>query len=144
MKRWQRILLEIFGPPGLAGSIILVAVACIAIWEHWQLTGEIRLPMDNAGAWILSVMVGAYILAGIPSLIYAGVMEWRFARGLRPGSGAAIAWSTGLGGICGAGVIGALFRGAGDGWVMPAFAIIGLIVGAIVGLIVRWNKRAGS
>lgn len=137
MKRWQRIALQILAPPALGGAIALIAIGCIAVWEHWQKTGTWRVPIQDAGVWFLFAMIWAYVLAIIPSAIYAALMEWRFARGLRPGSLAAIIWSSGLGGISGFAIIAVIFRGPGDGWIFAAFTLLGLVVGVIVGVLVR-------
>lgn len=145
MKRWQRILFEIFGPPALGGALSLVAMWCIAIWEKWPLTGTLQFPAaSDVGLWIVIVMAMAFMFAGVPSVIFAVVMEWRFSRELRPESGAAVVWASGLGGICGAAIILAVVPWLGNGWILPAFSILGFVVGAIVGMLIRWRARASA
>lgn len=144
MRRWQRILLEILGPPGLGGAITLAAIAVSAVWAHWQQTGEFRFPVAEAGPWIITVLAGAYIFTIVPSLLYTALMEWRFSRGLRPGSGAAITWSSAAGGLNGWLIIVVIFHGEGDEWIKPAFVVLGICVGVIMGLIIRWRTRADA
>ncbi len=50
---------------------------------------------------IVLAMLFSYFYAGIPTIVYTLMMEWRFARGLNPASRQMVRYSTMLGGIIG-------------------------------------------
>jgi hypothetical protein len=146
MKRWHRVAAEVLGPPLLA-AVILFGVVVLS-----ELSGVQR---SYGWAWAKSLLsylllyiVFAYLIAGIPSVIYALVMEWVFARGLNPTSACAVALSSALGALSGAAMIAVLHLmsdssqfGAEKWLVLAGFSALGLVVGAIMGVFVRWRTR---
>jgi hypothetical protein len=98
-------------------------------------------------SYLLLYLMSAYIIAGAPALLYAAFMEWRFARGLEPASWRAVGLAALSGLVAGVGMIGSmqLFFGADGGrteaWIYATFGTMGLLVGAIVGTIIRWLER---
>ena len=133
MRKSFRIATEIFLPPAVAAAIInLLFVAS---------PGSIRVK------GLLLVFGVAYFYALLPSVAYAAVMEFAFARGLSPRSLSSV-W---LSSICGAGagiVIGAVFPEPSVADMRSALwmALLGAIVGALTGvfllLCARGSKNA--
>lgn len=146
MKKWQRVLWEILGPAAIAATL-LIAVVVVSdfrspISENW--VGWVRSVFSY---WLLYLMVG-YVFAGIPSILYALVMEWRFARGLDPASGKSIILSASLGALSGAVIVIVMFlssgqknHGAEQGIMFAILTALGLAVGAILGGFICWRTR---
>ena len=141
MSRLKRFALHAVLPPLLGG--LLAGVALFA-------TGG-GVGAQDFLLGFLFVLVAAYAIAIGPSLIYAGLMEWAFHCGLRPGSAKAVGLSSGLG--CLVGSIPLL----GELWLRPQplqpgalaglwfFSAIGLVVGVGVEVLVtRWARPAAA
>jgi hypothetical protein len=137
--RRKRIALEVLGPPALGAALFLVCalgIAAVGPGAEWPTWPELKqLPV-----WVLTVLLFAYFFAGLPSLIYAAIMELAFARGLTPGGGPAIVVSAVLGLASGVGM--ALFLGWPHGRWDAALLLggVGFGVGLTIGLIVRWTR----
>ena len=86
------------------------------------------------------VLLFAYIFAGLPSLLYAAIMEWRFARGLNPDSWRAVAWSSGLGLASGLAIIGVASTGRAEFTAYAMFSGLGLAVGFLLGWFIKWRS----
>lgn len=86
------------------------------------------------------VLLFAYIFAGLPSLLYAAIMEWRFARGLNPNSWRAVAWSSGLGLASGLAIIGVASTGRAEFTAYAMFSELGLAVGFLLGWFIKWRS----
>jgi hypothetical protein len=135
MRKKMRMVFEIFAPP-------IIAVAGLLTWDGLS---SLRWPEWNVA---LVMLAYAYFFAGVPSVIYALMMEKAFAQGVPPGSWASVGRSTGLGLAAGAVI------GAGMGFLMSGFTlegmlgmtaifgaifmVIGLGVGLIMGLILKF------
>lgn len=146
MKRWKRSMMLALAPPGLGAVLLFVAVLisemAVGRWRmEWAFIGSL---FSYLGIYLFF----AYLIAGAPSLLYAAVMEWRFARGLNPRSWRAVWLSTGLGGAAGLGMIGAMLAisrpttGFTEWWIFGIFAGLGVVVGFVVGACVRGMGRA--
>lgn len=127
MTRRTRILLELLGPAPVA----TLTAALIAAFASPRALAD---PKFLGG--VLVVLGFAYVLAAIPSVLFALGMEFAFSRGLDPASWGAVLLAAGLGFLSGGG-IGWTFRG--DGW-LSALTPLGAFAGAIVGLLVRYRS----
>lgn len=124
MKRAQRIILEVFGPPLLAATIFEV-VALVGTREAEALK-----------LFPLFLFFG-YLVAGLPSLAFAGIMEFAFARGLEPTSKSAVLLAATLGMASGL-LIDMAMAGATTVRLSAAFfMILGLLVGGAIGLAIQ-------
>lgn len=134
--RRKRIALEVLGPPALGAfltSAILAVVALVDALEEGDYGHQLTQVAELA---ILAVMFG-YMLAGVQSILYALIMEWRFARGLDPRSWRSVGLSTVLGFASG-GVIVVIF-----GWPMEwlpwlYYGGTGTVVGFTLGVLIKW------
>lgn len=137
LTRAKRISLEIIGPPILGASLWVLSTMAGEIWARggeacsWEnLVGMIGL--------LAMTTVYACVFAGIPSLLYAVIMEWRFARGFDPSSWWSVGLSTLLGSASGCLIV--LFFGwprlmAPSMWIL--FGGIGTAVGFVLGLLIK-------
>lgn len=136
MTRPKRIALEILGPPLLGGGLVLVGWAVVALWNF--LTGATPIRWDpQALAWVLVVLIYAYALAGIPSILYALVMEWWFSRGLNPASWRAVGLSAFLGFLAGGGMISVLSGFHLESALLAFWGGLGSAVGFLLGLFIK-------
>lgn len=128
MKRRARITLEFLGPPLLAATILEV-VALVSVRE------VVALEL------FVLFLAFAYFVAGIPSLLFALLMELAFSRGLRPDGLRAVALAAVLGGASGL-PIDMVLAGALE--VRPRalfFVALGFVVGGLIGALVRvWSR----
>lgn len=126
MTRTSRVFVELLVPPLLGATPFLM----MAI-----LTGTLGL--------IPIILLVAYVMAGVPSVIFTAVLELAFWRGLDPRSWDAVLLGAGLGLASGLGIglIGGL-RGAADKAFY--FGVIGLLSGTGTALIVRWRSTAAA
>ena len=85
LTRAQRIMLEILAPTPLALLLLFGNFLAQGIWQ-----GRRPHPAGSDLLGLLFYLLYGYLIAGIPSLITAGVIEWRFARGLKPSSWRAV------------------------------------------------------
>jgi hypothetical protein len=122
MTRTTRVFIEIFAPP-LLGSSPFLFMAII--------TGTIAL--------IPVVLLVAYLVAIVPSMVFTGLMELAFWRGLDPRS----PWASYLAAFLGlsAGVaMGLAAGGPSAAEHASVLGLIGTLVGAATGLIVWWKS----
>jgi hypothetical protein len=127
VTRRRRILVELLGPPLVA--TLLSALVAIA-------RGRGEIP-DGFFGGALVVLAVAYVVAGIPSVLFTIVMEVAFAKGLDPSSWGTVPLAAGLGLLSGMGIVGFdPSYGAFEG-----LAIVGLSTGAILGLLVMAGSR---
>lgn len=133
MTRGKRIALELLGPPFL-GTVVLYAGSGVYAIVRWVQSGN--PPGWNPAIFgaILGVLVFAYPIAGIPSIVYTLAMEWRFARGLKPDTWRTVRYSAVLGFLSGA-AIGGVFRGNLS--VYLAMSGIGTVVGFVLGFLIK-------
>ncbi len=130
MRKPLRLILEFLGPAVIACGLVM-AFDCVNNW-HW--------PEWNVAAGLL---VYSYGFAVLPSLIYAGIMEGAFRRGMQGHSWATVGLSTLLGALAGTSisfVISIISRGSSvsDFAVITAvFVVIGVAVGLILGLLIK-------
>lgn len=140
MTHRKRIALELLGPP-LLGAVLF----CALPWAQraWISVRQGRPPgydphfFQNVGF----VLLLAYVLAGIPSIVYTLVMEWRFARGLDPKNWWTVALSALLGTIAG-GTIGISWD-AGR-WNLGAWILLGVTglgVGFLLGSLIKMLSK---
>jgi hypothetical protein len=123
MTRATRVSIELFAPPLLGSSpFLLMAI----------ITGTFAL--------VPVVLLVAYLVAIVPSLIFTGLMELAFWRGLDPRSPKAILLAGFLGLAAGVS-IGLAPRVPTAAEKAFLFGLIGLFVGATTALIV-WRKTA--
>lgn len=149
MKRWQRVALEVLGPPLLAAVILFAVVVLSELWAGHHSYGSAWA--KSLLGYLLVYLAFAYLIAGIPSVIYTLVMEWNFAHGLNPRSGRAVALSSLLGAVSGAAMIAVIHLisdsrpfGAEQWLVLAGFSALGLTVGAIIGGFTRWRTRVNE
>ena len=126
MSKHRRILVELLAPP------LLAAVALVAVSYKQETLAGILLGF-------VPLVMAAYVLGFIPSLLYTGAMELWFRSGLRVRFGllCTVLLSACLG--AGAGFLSAVF-GAGLGFseadrlhLLRLGAVIGLLIGFYVG-----------
>jgi hypothetical protein len=143
LTRGKRIAIELFGPPMMGVIIVLTIAEGHALWDFTQgnhrWLGHGRFLKD---IWILFLI--AYVFAGLQSIVYTLVMEWRFSAGLDPRGWRAVVWSTALGFLSGAAIV--AFYGWGrtdtlDGWLY--FGGLGTVVGCGMGLLVKLLSPTG-
>lgn len=140
MKRGVRIAIELLGPPAWG-------TALMAAWMVPTMLAETAHPRPwwedarQGAAVLFLVLVFAYVFAGLQSVVYTVVLEWRFSRGLDPRSWRAVGWSTGLGFLSGAAIIVVLGRGAGDVLAWLIWGGLGATVGFLNGALIRWLSR---
>ena len=134
MNKKNRMAMEILSPAMIAvGGILLWGGFTKGSWPAWN--------------EVCVFLVFAYGFATIPSLLYAAMMEKAFDRGLDPHSWATVRRSTWLGVVAGAaiGLMMAVCAGnfslatTGEIFVITGslFAGIGLVVGLILGLLIK-------
>ncbi len=130
MRRGHRIAVEVLGPPLLAATFLAV-IAMLGLRE----VGTLKLfPL---------FLVFGYLLAGLPSLAFAAIMELAFARGLDPCSPRSVLLSTALGAASGVPIDMLM---AGKPTARPNalfFVMLGLLTGFVMGLLIRrWSRPA--
>ncbi len=140
--RGKRIALEVLGPPFLGAILMTTVFAAMAVAEALE-KGEFRHRLEQVAQVTLMAVFVAYILAGIQSVLYALVMEWRFARGLDPRSWKSVGLSCTLGFLSGAVIV--LPMGWGrqllNPWLWLIYGGLGLLVGFALGLLIRRLSR---
>jgi len=124
MKRAQRVILEVFGPPALAATIFEI-VALVGAREVAALK---LFPM---------ILIFGYLVAGLPSLAFAGIMEFAFARGLEPTSKSAVLLAATLGMTSGLPIDMAMAGAMTVRSSAAFFMILGLLVGGAIGLAIQ-------
>lgn len=145
LTRAKRIALEVLGPAPLG---VVVMLGAMALWGTAKTLARgdalrIDFAQDVLGLWVWFVM--AYVVMGIPSVIFAGVMECAFARGLSPRSWWAVVLATSLGGIAGLAATSYAWANLATGWTaVAAFLATGLAVGFILGATIRWRSKPNA
>lgn len=131
--RRKRIAIELLGP-GLLGTMPILGTT---LWTTaiegglWKLNTEM---LQFVGV----VLLFGYAFAGVQSIAYAVIMEWRFSRGLDPRSWRMVGLSTVLGSASGAVII--LAMGKPNVTEAKAWLVLcswGLIVGFVLGLSIK-------
>jgi len=85
-------------------------------------------------------LLAAYVIAGIPSLLYALLLEWAFRAGVAPDSWASVALSALLGALAGVGMILVLNGSTAPGEAFIQVGGVGLITGLAMGIAIkRWS-----
>lgn len=126
MTRAARISIELLAPPLLGASpFLLMAI------------------VTGAFALIPVILLVAYLVAGLPSVVFALVLELAFWRGLEPRRPGAILLAGGLG-LC-AGIAIGLAPGAPTAAEKAApLGLVGLVAGVGTALIVRWRTTRAA
>ncbi|MCX6956157.1 MAG: hypothetical protein NTV51_28820 [Verrucomicrobia bacterium] len=144
LTRGKRIALEVLGPPALGVVVMLVPAM---VWEAAQTMargGSMHVDVARAAYGFAYWLFAAYVMMGIPSILFAAVMECAFARGLNPQSWWAVGLATGLGGGAGCGVTAipsALSSGIMEWSAIAAFTATGIAVGFLLGALIRWASK---
>ncbi len=127
------------GPPFL-GALLMTG---FSIGEHLLRKGNLAFVFLQGRDYLL-VFLYAYVFGILPSLAYMGLLERAFNRGLDPAEWWTVALSGGLGLSAGAGIM--LFVSSGRSSVgeLTYFATFGLIVGLLLGLIIRFFTRKSA
>ncbi len=86
----------------------------------------------------------AYFAAGIPSLVFAAIMELAFSRGLRPDGLRAVALAAVLGAASGLPIQMTLAREVKLRPSAVFFVAFGFLVGGMTGLLVRARSRPAT
>jgi hypothetical protein len=142
MKTKYRVALEILAPVPLAILVMSVFFLTIKLTAGVTPSGGIK---DVAG-FLLIYLIYGYIFAGIPSLVTAGIMEWRFSRGLPPHSWRSVGLLALLGLASGSSLAAALLlmRGGAtsQSWLgFVYFGALGLAVGCVLGPLIKILSR---
>lgn len=131
MRRPYRIALELLAPP------LVACLLGVAFLEHGWPTAHFTAADLRALAGLLGF---AYVAAGLPSLVFALLMELAFARWFEPRSGLTLVLATGLGGLAGVGVNLILH----DAGVLQFLVVLGLATGAVIGGVLFAAARLGG
>jgi hypothetical protein len=137
LTRRKRVALELLGPPiiGATGLLLFSFAMALpgAIAKH-----DLLHELKQSGPIIIMTYAFAFVFSGIQSIFYTLIMEWRFARGLNPGSWPAVSWSTGLGFAAGAAICLAYgFHRSDALFLWLYFGGIGTAVGFVLGLVIK-------
>lgn len=138
-KRWRRVLLELFGPPALGAMVFWLFAVGGSVSDWFEGRRALR-PVELAQAWLFLTLF-AYFFAGLQSIIYTVVLEWRFSRGLDPASWLTVAWSTVLGWLSGVAIVVVLGPMQADGIAWLVWGGLGAIVGFVNGALIRRLSR---
>ena len=128
MNRAKRIAVEVLAPP-------TVAVAVLLVFECVMSRDAVFLKPES----VLVSLAFSFVLAGIPSVVFAAVMELAFTKGVEVRSRRALFLAAGLGFLAGV-VIARVIAGGFDNQ-RNAFFLFPLL-GALTGFIVGWMLRA--
>lgn len=132
MKRSHRVALEILSPPLLAFGLAVL---------FFQLDGP---GLDAGDLRELAPLLGfAYLVAALPSLLFAATLELAFAGGLAPRSAFTVLLAGALGALGGA-AVGLLLRIGADGALMRYLVILGAATGTLVGVVILAAERLGG
>lgn len=129
--RRRRIAIEFFLPP-LVATVLAGFIAVLR--DPLEIP---RIPWSGFLGGGLVILVVAYVVASIPSALFTIVMEVAFAKGLAPGSWAAVALAAGLGLLSGAGIV----RFDPSYGAFNGLVVLGGATGAIVGVLVKAAGR---
>jgi hypothetical protein len=122
MTRATRVSIELFTPPLLGASPVLF----MAI-----ITGSFTL--------VPVVLLVAYLVAIVPSMIFSGLMELAFSLGLAPNSLLACLLAAFLGVVAGA-AMGLASGGPSAADHARWLGLIGMMAGAVTAVIVAWKS----
>ena len=126
MTRAARVSIELFAPPLLGSSpFLLMAI----------ITGTFGM--------IPVVLLFAYLVAIVPSMIFTALMELAFWRGLDPRSPKAVLLA-GILGLAAGVAIGLVLRVPTAAEKALLFGVIGMFVGASTAFIVWWKSAPAS
>ncbi len=137
MTRRKRIALELLGPPLLGAALVVLLQGGAALGEVVMKDGSWQsiLPILSM---VPIVVLFAYAMTMIQSILYTVVMEWRFARGLDPRSWNSVGLSSLLGFASGAAICMAYgFERSDLRFLWLFYAGIGLVVGILLGLLIK-------
>ncbi len=130
MKRTHRIAVEVLGPPLIAATILEI-VAVVGMRE----VGTLKL--------IPFFMVFGYVLAALPSLAFAAILELAFAKGLEPRSWQTVLLSASLGAVSGLPIDMLIARRLTVRSNALCFVLLGAVTGSAIGLLIRtWSRAA--
>ena len=133
MRRLLRVLIEVLCPP-LLGTLGFLWIVSLSARDNGQLL--------HAFPYII---LAGYVGAGIPSMLFAVIMEIAFARGLPVRSWRTVLVAAGLGLFSGAAIGVVISIGPAGGFQVLGFTLpIGVVVGTLTGLILRITGAAAS
>ncbi len=141
-SRKKRIAWQVLAPAPLG---VAVMVFPSAFWNAFFRADAPQVDWLQVGLVFVIYAFAAYIIAGIPSVIFAVLMEWAFALGLAPNSWVAVVLAGALGALAGVTMI-----AVPSGFVIPAgqigivamFGTAGCCVGLIIGVVTKWKSRS--
>ena len=134
MSKYRRIFIELLAPPFL-----------VTIWL--LITSSKSESISDAILGFLPLLCFAYIFGIIPGILYTVAMELWFRFGLSARCG--LICTAGLSACLGA-VAGFLSAGIGVliGFLIPTdcwhFALIGVVIGLLIGICVSWRQTAAA
>jgi len=133
MTRRHRIGVMVLAPPVIGGSMLL-------LWMPFFIRTQGTIPFLEV---VPVAFLLAFVLATPPSIVFAAIMEFAFAKGLDARRWPALLLATGLGTMAGVGLgafIARAFRASQTGGIR-AFLVV---AGSTAGLAVALAIRAGS
>jgi hypothetical protein len=137
--RGKRIALEVWGPPFLGAALMTF----YSVGEQVLRSGDLSFVFLQTRDYLL-IFVYAYVFGTLPSLAYMGLMEAAFSRGLEPTEWRTVALSSGLGLLAGTGIMLLVSSGRASVGELSYFATFGLIVGLLLGVIIRFFTRKSA
>ncbi len=137
LTRGKRIVIELLGPPIVGATGLILVFFAIAL-PGAMAKPDLMRELKQAGTAVLVIYAFAFVFAGLQSILYTLIMEWRFARGLNPRSWPAVGWSTGLGFASGAAICFAYgFHRSDTLALWGYFGGIGTAVGFVLGILIK-------
>ena len=142
LTRGKRIALELLGPPAL-GAIIMTTIERGTMLFEAVNQGSVVAGIKQVCEYGALVLVLAHFFAGLQSVLYTVVMEWRFSKGLDPASWKMVKLSSVLGFGSGAVLIAVKIPDLTNmGMILLSTGGLGLVVGFIMGLLIkRWSTE---
>ena len=134
MSKYRRIFIELLAPPFL-----------VTIWL--LITSSKSESISDAILGFLPLLCFAYMFGIIPAILYTVAMEFWFRFGLRARCG--LICTAGLSACLGA-IAGFLSAGIGVllGFLIPMdcghFALIGAVIGLLIGICVSWRQTTAA
>ena len=144
MNPIRRLLINLLAPPGVAAALLSTAIFFYA-WANGQ------PPASQSIRYYGGVLLFAYVIAIIPSSIFAAVMEWFYRhRSIAPNSTRAVWHSTAGGALAGIAIGLSSIWGGGDydktSLVVIAYLSLGITTGFLVAVYIKFieNREARS
>lgn len=137
LTRGKRIALELLGPTVISSSIILLIISVNLLVEQ----GCSSVAFHQMGQYAFVVPLGALMWSGLQSIVCALFLEWRFTRGLNPGSVQTVKLCTLLGFLSATLIVIALGAPVSETvYFWAVLGALGLLVGFILGLLIKFGS----